>query len=185
MVRILICRRWAWSFLSSFVLYVYDLLLQNSTPVSSLTNNISSPTNDMCPPTVPASPISLHTRPCIFLRNQNHATYYQPPSPPKLRLLAISFPAPIIAPPSFDLIPKAPLSAEDAAEGRLRRLLKRERKMRVGMGLGMVWVLMLNGLAMGGRKRWKGEIGGKMRWMTDLRRTVTIQKSTPSRKLTP
>jgi len=51
------------------------------------------------------------------------------------------FQAPIIAPPPFELIPRKPVSAEDAAEGRLRVVLEREREMRVrdGLGLGGMW----------------------------------------------
>src|SRR5882757_9741413 len=79
---------------------------------------ITSHTNDSntCPPTVPTTPIpspnQYNSR--IFSRNAAHAYYCLPPSPPTIPMKH-KFQAPIIAPPPFELIPRKPGSAEDAA----------------------------------------------------------------------
>ncbi|KAI0926491.1 hypothetical protein AcV7_005415 [Taiwanofungus camphoratus] len=50
-------------------------------------------------------------------------------------LSPLPLPLPIVAPPSFDLIPRAPLSKEDAAEARINILLEKERHEREADGL--------------------------------------------------
>jgi hypothetical protein len=111
------------------------------TPLLTITNHI----DNTCPPTVPTTPIpspqsksksNLKTH--IFSRNAAHtAHHYLPPSDSPIPSPELKFKVPIIAPPPFHLIPKKPLSMEDAAEGRLRVLLEREREMRVEDGLGV------------------------------------------------
>ncbi|KIM88074.1 hypothetical protein PILCRDRAFT_269967 [Piloderma croceum F 1598] len=123
--------------------YTPNPIKAESTPLLTITNRI----NNTCPPTVPTTPIpspqsksksKSNSKPHIFSRNAAHtAHYYLPPSDSPIPSSELKFKVPIIAPPPFHLIPKKPLSMEDAAEGRLRVLLEREREMRVGDGLGV------------------------------------------------
>lgn len=82
---------------------------------------------DISPPTVPVTPA---THPGSLRRG--HPPRY---SGPRTHQNAISSPVPIIAPPTYAEIPKTPLSADDAAEIRLKLLLEKERGTRLDDGL--------------------------------------------------
>ncbi|OSC99672.1 hypothetical protein PYCCODRAFT_801856 [Trametes coccinea BRFM310] len=53
---------------------------------------------------------------------------------------------PVIAPPPFELLPRAPLSAEEAAERRISTLLEKELQTRIGEGLRGEEVITTMGL---------------------------------------
>ncbi|KAI0643860.1 hypothetical protein C8Q79DRAFT_1012404 [Trametes meyenii] len=75
--------------------------------------NATAPSSDSLAPTVPTTP----TAKALVAQNDGLADL------------------PIVAPPPFELIPRAPLSSEDAAEARIGRLLEKELADRTADGL--------------------------------------------------
>ncbi|KZT00175.1 uncharacterized protein LAESUDRAFT_562726 [Laetiporus sulphureus 93-53] len=75
-------------------------------------------------PTEPATP--------VFHRHRRRGLSRAKPTPPRS---PFPLPLPIIAPPALELIPRAPLSVEDAAERRIRIMLEKERAERMADGL--------------------------------------------------
>lgn len=108
----------------------YGSLFQTSAIFPPHDSNPSSPI--VLAPTVPTTPIPAGP-PHIFVRNNENTEYYQPP--PHVCISNLTpIAVPIIAPPRFDMIPRAPFSTEDAAEDRLKRLLQKEKRLRENDG---------------------------------------------------
>lgn len=78
-------------------------------------------------PTEPATPVAAGARAA-----RRRALPGPSPSPPRSPM---PVPLPIVAPPPFSEIPSAPLSEEDAAERRIKMLVKRETEERSADGL--------------------------------------------------
>lgn len=107
-----------------------DLDISLLTPRLSSIREAQSPDNegsqiaDNCPPTQPATPIVPSER--AKFRAKFKVRLDIPSSP--------SSPVPILAPPPYDQIPRAPMNQEEVAEARLVAMLGRELEERTADG---------------------------------------------------